>query len=247
MKTKIVLLTTFFLAAFATAVAAQDAGDVRTEPYEIICNYDIAVSGYVDMGLSVKWAACNIGASSPEHSGYYFAWGEVEPTPVELLWVGNEEEWQPWLNYKHFLPGGPNTKGQLIKYNSDSAFGVVDNKVVLDKEDDAAFVATNGVGRTPTAEEFMELVENCTWEFIDYKGAWGAVVTGPNGAQIFLDAMGEMKVTGEDCSYYMTSSLDSRPLYAVCCLIGNDSFRWDARTKLLCYMSECFNVRAVCD
>ena len=41
MKTKIVLLTTFFLAAFATAVAAQDAGDVRTEPYEIICNYDI--------------------------------------------------------------------------------------------------------------------------------------------------------------------------------------------------------------
>ncbi len=34
--------------------------------------------GYVDLGLSVKWAACNVGASSPEDYGNYYAWGETE-------------------------------------------------------------------------------------------------------------------------------------------------------------------------
>ena len=33
---------------------------------------------YVDLGLSVKWATCNVGASSPEDYGDYYAWGETE-------------------------------------------------------------------------------------------------------------------------------------------------------------------------
>ena len=32
---------------------------------------------WVDMGLSVKWATCNVGAGSPEESGGYYAWGEL--------------------------------------------------------------------------------------------------------------------------------------------------------------------------
>ncbi|MBR3915495.1 MAG: protein kinase [Bacteroidales bacterium] len=32
---------------------------------------------YVDLGLSVKWATCNVGASKPEDYGNYYAWGEV--------------------------------------------------------------------------------------------------------------------------------------------------------------------------
>ena len=35
--------------------------------------------GYVDLGLSVKWATCNVGATSPEDYGHYFAWGETSP------------------------------------------------------------------------------------------------------------------------------------------------------------------------
>lgn len=34
---------------------------------------------YVDLGLSVKWATCNIGAEKPEDYGAYFAWGETTP------------------------------------------------------------------------------------------------------------------------------------------------------------------------
>ena len=34
---------------------------------------------YVDLGLSVKWATCNVGASSPEDYGDYFSWGKISP------------------------------------------------------------------------------------------------------------------------------------------------------------------------
>ena len=33
----------------------------------------------VDLGLSVKWASCNVGAERPEEYGDYFAWGEISP------------------------------------------------------------------------------------------------------------------------------------------------------------------------
>ena len=32
----------------------------------------------VDLGLSVKWASCNVGATTPEGFGGYYAWGEIE-------------------------------------------------------------------------------------------------------------------------------------------------------------------------
>ncbi len=32
---------------------------------------------YVDLGLSVKWATCNVGATKPEEYGNYYAWGET--------------------------------------------------------------------------------------------------------------------------------------------------------------------------
>ncbi|MBR4301468.1 MAG: hypothetical protein IKT84_06075 [Bacteroidales bacterium] len=33
---------------------------------------------YVDLGLSVKWATCNVGANAPHEYGNYYAWGETE-------------------------------------------------------------------------------------------------------------------------------------------------------------------------
>ena len=34
---------------------------------------------YVDLGLSVKWATCNLGANTPSDYGNYYAWGEIQP------------------------------------------------------------------------------------------------------------------------------------------------------------------------
>ena len=68
------------------SVAALIAGIVYmlNKPTEISIN-ELTVSGsangheYVDLGLSVKWATCNVGASSPTGYGNYYAWGETSP------------------------------------------------------------------------------------------------------------------------------------------------------------------------
>jgi hypothetical protein len=82
---------------------------------------------YVDLGLpsGLKWATCNVGATTPEEYGDYFAWGEVE-----------SKETYNWSTYKYGTD-----YDQLTKYCSDSYYGkddFTDNKTVLDPEDDAA-------------------------------------------------------------------------------------------------------------
>ena len=47
---------------------------------------------YVDLGLSVKWATCNVGASSPTGYGNYYAWGET--TPKSEYWDDNCKTWK---------------------------------------------------------------------------------------------------------------------------------------------------------
>ncbi|MBO5849722.1 MAG: hypothetical protein J6Q47_00385, partial [Paludibacteraceae bacterium] len=111
---------------------------------------------YVDLGLSVKWATCNVGATRPEYFGNYYAWGETTPNTD-----------YDWDNYK-WCNGSSTT---MTKYCTDSDYGTVDNKTVLDKEDDAAAVNMGGSWRMPTLEEWTELIDNCTWEITDsYKG-----------------------------------------------------------------------------
>ena len=55
---------------------------------------------YVDLGLSVKWATCNIGATKPEEYGDYFAWGETEPKESyeseTYLWTSNDAAQSKW-------------------------------------------------------------------------------------------------------------------------------------------------------
>ena len=73
---------------------------------------------YVDLGLSVKWATCNIGATTPEEYGDYFAWGEVEP-----------KEYYEWSTYK-YCNGLSST---FTKYCTNSDYGkdgFTDNKTV---------------------------------------------------------------------------------------------------------------------
>ena len=124
---------------------------------------------YVDLGLSVKWATCNVGANSPEEYGDYFAWGEVEPKTT-----------YNWDTYKYY--DGSN----LTKYTGN------DSRTVLDPEDDAATANWGGAWRMPTYEEQKELRNNCTWTWTTQNGVNGYKVTGPNGNSIFLPAAGYM-------------------------------------------------------
>ena len=131
---------------------------------------------YVDLGLSVKWATMNVGATSPEEYGDYFAWGETEP----------KEEYR-WGTYK-WCDGDYD---YLTKDCSSSDFGIVDDKIELDLEDDAANVNWGDAWRTPTKAELDELIENCTWSWTTQNGIDGYTVTSnTNGKSIFLPAAG---------------------------------------------------------
>ena len=138
--------------------------------------------GAVDLGLSVYWATCNVGASVPEEYGYYYAWGETET-----------KEKNSWETYKWLFVIEYAT---LTKYNTDSSYGTVDNKTVLDPEDDVAHVKLGGNWRMPTSSEVDELMStrnnsNYQWEWKSLNGHNGWLVTYlVNNSSIFLPAAG---------------------------------------------------------
>ena len=145
---------------------------------------------WVDLGLpsGLKWATCNVGATKPEEYGSYYAWGETEPNTT-----------YDWSTYK-WCNGSYKT---LTKYCTDSYNGTVDNKTVLELEDDAAAVNWGGKWRMPTYAEWTELRENCTWKWTIRNGINGYEVKGSNGNSIFLPAAG-------DDGYYWSSWLHVR-------------------------------------
>lgn len=164
--------------------------EVTVQPKEV---YSDVIDGdtVVDLGLSVKWCACNLGASRPEEEGFYFAWGEVEP-----------KERYSWEEYK-WCNG---TSVTLTKYNSMGQYGTVDDKGELELEDDAANDWWGRTYRIPTYTEIKELYNSCTWELetrpCPTTGHMrGYKVTGPNGNSIFLPFAG---LTSDDSRYHVT-------------------------------------------
>lgn len=131
----------------------------------------------VDMGLSVKWADRNLGASSPAQYGTLYAWGETEAKSSYA-----------WSNYK-WCEG---TSTSLTKYNANEENGVVDNKKTLDLDDDAAHVTLGGKWRMPTYAEVTELSRtqdnaDYSWVLTYMDGNLGFKVTCKvNGNSIFL-------------------------------------------------------------
>jgi hypothetical protein len=109
----------------------------------------------VDLGLSVKWADRNVGASSPEDAGLYFQWGDIIGYTADQ--VGKDKVFD-WNNYKF------GTFSNLTKYNS------TDNLTVLKSADDAATVHMGSQYRMPTKAEINELIEYTTQSFIDLDG-----------------------------------------------------------------------------
>lgn len=127
----------------------------------------IIISGHeaVDLGLSVKWATCNIGASKPEEYGDYFAWGETEPKDK----YANE-------NYMLIMQHG-STHNDIGTVISGTKF-------------DAAHALWGGSWRMPTLAEIQELCNKCIWKWTKLNGIKGQLVTGPNGNSIFMPAAG---------------------------------------------------------
>ena len=175
-----------------TAVAEGDAMiTAKAGDKSATCSVKVE-SKIVDLGLSVKWATCNLGAAKPEDYGDYYAWGETEPyysSQSPLTWKDGKSAGYDLASYKWFN-GSSST---LTKYNTESSYGTVDNKTVLDQEDDVASVKLGGKWRMPTDAEWTELRTKCTWTWTtNYNGTGvsGRIVTAPNGNSIFLPAAG---------------------------------------------------------
>ena len=169
MKTKL-----FLLATLVVAMVGCDG-----------CEPDPVKQKYVDLGLSVKWATCNIGANSPEEFGDYFAWGEVKTKKYY------RDDNYKWGNYTYNDEYGYKTT-EYTKYCINSNYGDADYKTRLDDDDDAAVVNLGGKWRMPTFDELNELLEECTWKKVYKKGTLCYEVIGPNGNSIILPAGGRM-------------------------------------------------------
>lgn len=123
------------------------------------------VADAVDLGLSVKWASHNLGASKAEEAGPFFAWGETQPKEFY-----DEDEYAYYdVDYADYIDIGENISG--TKY-------------------DAAHIHWGNGWCMPTWEQFNELIKKCSWQWGKYNGVNGYKVTGPNGNSIIFPAGG---------------------------------------------------------
>ena len=122
----------------------------------------------IDLGLSVKWASWNVGASKPEDYGGYYAWGEIE-----------EKDRYDWSTYKY------------CEGSKESCHFIGTNEIdISGTEYDIAHVKWGDGWRMPTKDEVNELRSNCTTKWIEMNGVEGLQYIGPNGNSIFLPAAG---------------------------------------------------------
>ena len=210
MKKQSILLVIFVLAALGPALSFSlidgdfnNGGGISSEI--VLDSVPETLSAVaVNLGLSVKWASCNVGAESPEEYGGYFAWGEIE-----------EKTNYDWSTYK-WCDGSDDT---MIKYCTSNSYGTVDNKTKLEPDDDIAHVMWGGSWRMPTRTELNELCRKCTWTWTTLNGVNGYEVTGPNGNSIFLPAAGcrigkEVYSHGTNGTYWSASLIEGGSSYA---------------------------------
>lgn len=203
-------VTSYALGKATIYVTAQDGSGVSSQC--VVSVWD--EPDIVDLGLSVKWSSWNIGASDPSGLGDLFSWGEI---------YGNHDGKDnfDFYHYKWFQGERHSYNGTfglypetILKYNWLSDFGSIDNKTVLDLEDDAAYVKLGGSWRMPTFAEFTELRNKCTWVWTTVNGVAGYKITsnvsGYKDISIFLPAAGfsvNTQISGNGQGLYWSSTL----------------------------------------
>ena len=188
-------LTTYYYRAYFECGETVIYGDVKSFTTQKFEGY---VKQAVDLGLSVKWAACNLGATKPEGYGGYYAWGETKTKK----------------SYDDYTCDFDGVDSDILRRR-----GVIDSRGNLTSKYDAARANWGGKWRMPTEDEFDELCRRCTWTRTKQKGVYGYKVKGPSGKEIFLPAAGNRDGTSSNNvgsrGYYWSSTVyESNSYYA---------------------------------
>lgn len=145
----------------------------------------------IDLGLSVKWASCNLGASQPYRYGAYFAWGETAEK--------SEYSWTSYMDGRMDSEADCGTTLDPLSATKD----------ISGTSYDAATDLWGEGWRTPTIDEIKELLKRCQWNWTMLCGVWGYCITGPNGASIFLPMPGFresfVRTGAGACGIYLSS------------------------------------------
>lgn len=176
MKQKVFIFVVVALCIGFTSCGGDDDEDITPsvtpddktpENPEIVLSNSGKVGNHdcVDLGLSVKWATCNIDATAPEDYGSYFAWGELSKKDSYTL-----ENYSLYQN------------GSYANYGND----------ISETMHDAAYVKWGNKWRMPTYQECKELEEKCSCSWVTFKGIEGCLLTGPNGNKLFIPASGRI-------------------------------------------------------
>lgn len=147
----------------------------------------------VDLGLpsGIQWNSVNLGTESESMFGPWYSWGEVWSS---FEWYEGSYKLNRWLGIytgegicPSFHGFVPDYDGTILKYNTNPEYGPVDNKLVLDLEDDPANFRLGGNWRTPSKEDYEELIENCNVEVQESGGYRDLKLTSKiNGNSILL-------------------------------------------------------------
>lgn len=188
----------------ATAMFTGCNKDENNEPTPATNGGGLTAAGWVDLGLpsGLLWATCNLGATSPEGYGDYYAWGETATKDV-----------YGWSTYKYC------NGTTMTKYCNNSSYGYngfTDNLTTLEAMDDAAAQKLGAGARMPTAAEWRELIYNTTAEWTQVNGVDGRKFTAANGKSLFLPAAGyrygsELYIANSIGDYWSSSLYGSYP------------------------------------
>lgn len=202
------LLTMLFNVSFFSCSSDDEGEATNSEEKDVGGN----IGSAVDLGLSVKWADRNIGASTPEDYGAYFAWGEIKEKET-------------------YVKDNSIAYGKSISELKSNGF-IDDNWNLLPSYDAATANWKNG-WRMPTIKEMHELVDNCKWSFRTKNGIGGYVVEGLNGNTIFLPCAGwEVDSTRNQWAQgkygsYWTASVSSDKTVAYYLFYSDSYIRFD--------------------
>lgn len=164
---------TYYYRAYALIGSDTLYGSVKSFTTHGENTQSSSVPTAVDLGLSVKWASFNLGATKPEEYGGYYAWGET-----------STKKSYNWSSYKW------GTSTNITKYNKE------DGLITLSSDDDAATYNLGKPWRIATDEEWRELLSNCSYEWEEMNGVKGLrFISKVNANSIFLPCAGNRGVS----------------------------------------------------